>query len=131
MKYIEIEGTFISQLAKDQNRAMLEAYRDRDDKSPEEFSRYYKDIINALKDTPAWGVSGVNKMINQLTDSVRATLTCAKSGKTSAPAHAKLMLRYIDHFGNREVSGGGGTRHKLNPIITEEEFQQLLKGVAA
>ena len=131
MKYIEIEGTFISQLAKDQNRAMLEAYRDRDDKSPEELIRYYKDIINTLKDTPAWGVSGVNDMINKLTDRVRATLTHAKNGKTSAPAQAKSMLRYIDYFGDREVSGRGGQRCKLNPIITEEELQQLLSGVAA
>ena len=102
MKYIEVERTFICQLAKAANRAMLKEYADRDDKSVEEFIRYYFDITNALKCTPAWGVSGVNDMVNKLTNSLRATITNAKKGKTSAPAHAKSMLRYIEYFSDKE-----------------------------
>ena len=129
MKYCEVERTFICQLAKAPNKAMLQAYVDRNDTSPEEFVSYYFDITNALKDTPAWGVSGVNDMVNKLTDSVRATLTHAKKGKTSAPVHAKSMIRYIEYFGDKESYARGGQRCKLMPLITEEELQHLLSEV--
>lgn len=126
MKFCEVEQTFIGQLAKAHNRRMLEAYVARKDKSPEELTNYYKDLIRALYSTPAWGVSGVNKMINELTESVRATLTHAKKGKTSAYAHAAKMLRYIDFYGNETATARYSGRYKLMPLITEEEFQQLL-----
>ena len=126
MKYIEVERTFICQLAKLQNRLMLEAYVSRKDKSSEELTNYYKDIVMALYGTPAWGVSGVNKMINELTDSVRATLTHAKKGKTTAYAHAAKMLRYIDFYGNVEAEVRYCGSYKLQPLLTEEELQQLL-----
>jgi hypothetical protein len=105
---------------------MLEAYVARKDRSPEELTNYYKDIIRTLYNTPAWGVSGVNKMVNELTESVRATLTHAKKGKTSAYAHAAKMLRYVDFYGNETATARYCGRHKLMPLITEEEFQQLL-----
>ena len=130
MKFIELENTFIGQLAKVHNRLMLEGYRDRKNKSLEELINYYNDLIDALKDTPAWGVSGVNKMVNELTESVRATLTHAKKGKTTAYAHAAKMLRYIDFYGNTTAEARYCGRHKLNPIITEEEFKQLLSEAA-
>ena len=41
MKFYEVETTFVCQLGKAKNRAMLEAYRDRKDTSVEEFVRYY------------------------------------------------------------------------------------------
>lgn len=126
MKYVEVERTFICQLAKAHNRAMLQAYIDRNDRSPEEFARYYFDLTNVLMATPAWGVSGVNDMINKLTDSVRATITHAKKGKSSAPAHAKSMIRYVEYYGNMESYARGGQRCMLKPLITEEEFKQLL-----
>ena len=126
MKYIEVENTFICQLGKPEARRMLEAYAARKDKSPEELINYYNDLTNTLKNTPAWGVSGVNKMINELTESVRATLTHAKKGKTSAFAHAAKMIRYIDFYGNETATARYCGRYKLMPLITEEEFQQLL-----
>lgn len=126
MKFYELESTFVCQLGKEQNRTMLEAYKDRKDKSTEEFVRYYLDVINALAKTPAWGVSGVNKMINELTASVRATINHAKNGKSSAPAHAASMLRYIDRFSNAEAEARYCSRHKLQPLLTEEELQQFL-----
>ena len=126
MKFCEVENTFICQLGKPSARRMLEAYKERKDKSVEEFVRYYFDIIKVLRNTPAWGVSGVNKMINELTDSVHATINHAKNGKTSAPAHAAKMLRYIDFYGNETATARYCGRYKLKPLITEEEFQQLL-----
>lgn len=126
MKFKDVENTFICQLGKPEARRMLEAYKDRKDKSFEELTNYYKDLITVLYNTPAWGVSGVNKMINELTDSVRATLTHAKKGKTSAYAHAAKMLRYIDFYGNETAIARYCGRYKLMPLITEEEFQQLL-----
>ena len=126
MKYCEVENTFICQLVKPEARIMLDAYVARKDKSFEELISYYRDLTNAMKNTPAWGVSGVNKMINELTDSVRATLTHAKKGKTSAYAHAAKMLRYVDFYGNETATARYCGKYKLMPLITEEEFQQLL-----
>ena len=126
MKFKEVESTFICQLGKPEARILLEAYKDRKDKSNEELIKYYKDIIMVLRNTPAWGVSGVNKMINELTESVRATLTHAKKGKTTAYAHAAKMLRYIDFYGNENATARYCGRHKLMPLITDKEFQQLL-----
>ena len=126
MRYIEVASTFICQLGKPSARRMLEAYVARKDKSPDELVNYYNDIIGVLRNTPAWGVSGVNKMINELTESVRATLTHAKKGKTSAYAHAAKMLRYVDFYGNATAEARYCGRHALMPIITMKEFQQLL-----
>ena len=130
MKFYEVETTFVCQLGKTQNRAMLEAYRERKDRSTEEFVRYYVDIINALAKTPAWGVSGVNKMINELTASVRATINHTKKGKSSAPAHASSMLRYIDFYSNTEAEARYCGRYKLQPLLTVEELQQFLISAA-
>ena len=130
MKYCEVENTFICQLGKPEARRMLEAYVARKDKSPEELTNYYKDIVMTLYNTPAWGVSGVNKMINELTESVRATLTHAKKGKTSAYAHAAKMLRYVDFYGNETATARYCGKYKLMPLITEDEFQQLLSEAA-
>jgi hypothetical protein len=126
VKFFEAERTWISQLGKPQNRAMLEAYKARKDRSIEEFIKYYIDVINALINTPAWGVSGVNKMINELTDAVRATINYAKNGKTSAPAHANKLLSIIDFYHNEEAIARYCGRYKLKPLITEEELQQFL-----
>ena len=126
MKFKDTDTTFICQLGKPKARRMLEAYVACKDKSFEELISYYNDLTGVLKNTPAWGVSGVNKMINELTDSVRATLTHAKKGKTSAYAHAAKMLRYIDFYGNETATARYCGRYKLKPLITEEEFQQLL-----
>ena len=130
MKFKDVENTFICQLGKPEARRMLEAYVARKDKSPEELTNYYKDLVMALYNTPAWGVSGVNKMINELTESVRATLTHAKKGKTTAYAHAAKMLRYVDFYGNETATARYCGRYKLKPLITEEELQQLLSEAA-
>lgn len=130
MKYCEVERTWICQLSKPEIKAQLEGYRDRKDKSPEEFVRYYKFIISTLSCTPAWGVSGVNKMVNELTSSVRATLVKAKKGKTSAYAHANKMLNYIEHFGDAPAKAKYAGNHKLAALLSAEELEQLLATIA-
>ena len=125
MKFIRVEKTFICQFGKAANKKMLKEYKDRRDGSIEELVRYYKDVVRVLRDTPAWGVSGVNKMINELTASVRATLNNEKRGKTSAYAHANRLLWYIKEFGHKEAYPTYNGRYKLNPIITDEEFRQF------
>ena len=130
MKFYEVEQTWICQLGKESNRAMLHGYINRNDKSIEEFVRFYFDVINALKNTPAWGISGVNKKINELTDLVRATAIHAKKGKSSAPAQAKKLLNHIDFRCNEEAEARYCGNHKLKPLFTEEEFQQLLSEAA-
>ena len=125
MKFCELETTYIGQFSKPQNKALLEAYKERSDRSPAELKRYYVDVVTILANSKAWGVSGVNKMINELTAAVRATLYKAKSGKTSAPAHANKMLNCIKHFGDTEVVARYCGRHKLDPLLTEEELELL------
>jgi hypothetical protein len=104
---------------------MLEGYKTRRDKSGAELARYYRDIVNALVDTPAFGVSGVNKMLNELTEKVRATLMHAKKGKTSAYAHANWLLNQLDFFGNEDARACYKGRYKLAPLLTPEELLQL------
>jgi hypothetical protein len=125
MKLKEVEQTYICQFNKPNNRAMLESYVARKDRSNKELINYYTDVINTLSNTPAWGVSGVNKMINELTDSVRATLTKAKCGKTSAYAHANKILNTINIFGNKQANAQYRGYHKLQPILTVEELEAL------
>ena len=126
MKFNQVENTYICQLSKPQNKQMLEGYKARRDGSGAELARYYRDIISALKDTPAYGVSGVNKMLNELTDKVRATLIGAKKGKTSAYAHANMLLYKLEYFGNEEAKPCYKGNYKLAPLLTEDELQSLL-----
>ena len=126
MKFTEVETTFVCQFSKPHNRAMLEGYKARKDKSGKELANYYVDVVKALSGTPAYGVSGVNKMLNELTTSVRATLNKEKKGKTSAYAHAAKLLRYVDFYGNTEADARYNGRYKLAPLLTEEELQLLM-----
>ncbi len=130
MKFNEAERTWICQLGRPEIRVELEGYRDRNDKSHEELIRYYRFITSTLKCTPAWGVSGVNKMVNELTASVIATLTRAKKGKTSAYAHAARLLRYIDFYSNTEAEARYCGNYKLKHVLTETELNQLLEAAA-
>lgn len=125
MKLNQVENTYICQLSKPQNKAMLEGYKTRRDKSGAELARYYKDVVSALKDTPAYGVSGVNKMLNELTYKVRATLVGAKRGKTSAYAHAGWLLNQLEFFGNEEAKACYKGHYKLAPLLSDTELQQL------
>lgn len=125
MKFKHLETTFICQFSKPENKAILEGYKTRRDKSGKELAQYYRDVVDMLIDTPAFGVSGVNKMLNELTASVRATLNREKRGKTSAYAHANKLLTYIKHFGNEEVKPSFKGKYKLASMLTNEELQQL------
>lgn len=126
MKFSQVEATFVCQLGKPHNKAMLEGYSKRKDRSVKELAQYYIDVINALKDTPAWGVSGVNRMVNELTAACRATFAKAKKGKISASAHANKLLRYIEYFEAQEAEPRYNGRYKLAPILTEKELKQLI-----
>ena len=125
MKFNQVENTYICQFSKPENRKMLEGYKLRRDKSGAELARYYRDVVKALSDTPAFGVSGVNKMLNDLTDKVRATLVGAKKGKTSAYAHAGWLLNQLDYFGNEDARACYKGRYKLAHLLTAEELLQL------
>lgn len=125
MKYNQIEATYICQLNKPENRKMLEGYKARRDKSGKELAQYYRDLFKALENTPAFGVSGVNKMLNDLTEKVRATAAKAKRGKVSAFAHAGWLLSQLDFFGETECTARYCGRYKLAPVLSEAELAQL------
>ena len=126
MTFTQVENTFICQLNKPNNKEFLKDFVARRDSSCTELVRYYKEIISRLSCTPAWGVNGVNKMVNELRDSVVAKLTNAKKGKTTAWAHAKKMLAYIERFGEQEVKPYYKEKCVLIPPLTDEELLELL-----
>ena len=121
----QIESTYICQLSKPQNKKVLEEYSAHRDKSGAELANYYKDIINMLYGTPAWNVSGVNKMINELTGHVRATLNRAKKGKTTAYAQANIMLGKLKEFEHQEAHKIYEPRQNLCPLLTVDELMEL------
>ena len=125
MKFSQVETTWVYQLNKPENRTVLEGYKSRKRKSGKELSSYYRDVISMLQNTEAWGVSGVNKFVNELSDKVRATLTKAKNGKTSAYAHARTTLAKIDEFKNKSCKPTYRGRYVLKPLVTEAELQAL------
>ena len=126
MIFTQAEHTFICQLNKPDNKKFLMDYAARGDGSCTELVRYYKEIISRLSCTSAWGVNGVNKMVNKLRDSVVANLTNAKKGKTTAWAHAKKMLVYIEHFVEQEAKPYYKEKCMLVPPLTDEELLELL-----
>lgn len=125
MKLKEVETTYICQLNKPKNRAVLESFRDSGDRSPKRLAQCYRFLVETLSPTPAWGISGVNKMMNETTACVRATLNKAKKGKTSAPALARKLLSIIDYCGDDIAVNKYRGRYKLDPILTTEELEAL------
>lgn len=126
MIFTQVEKTFICQLNKPDNKKFLMDFAARKDSSCTELVRYYKELINRLSTTPAWGVGGVNKMLNELRAAVVAKLTNAKKGKTTAWAHAKKMLNCIERFGNEEAKPYYKEKRVLIPPLTDEELLELL-----
>ena len=125
MKFKECENTFICQLNKPVDRARLEMYRNTKDKSGKQLANYYRDIVKMLAYTPAWGVSWVNKMMNELKVNIYAMKNKEKTGKTSAYAHAGKMLNMVDHFKDLECEAKYNGRYKLQPLLTEQELKEL------
>lgn len=126
MTYRDCEGTYVCQLNKPQNRAILEGYATRCIKGPVEFSNMYLDVINMVKHTAAWGKPGTNKMLNKLTNHVTATLHNAKSGKSSAFRQAKDLLKTVDWYINTPAIPKYEPPCKLVPLLTETEINELL-----
>lgn len=126
MTFRDCEGTYICQLNKPQNRAVLEGYVKRHIKGKEEFSNMYLDVINMVKHTAAWGKPGTNKMLNKLTNYVTATLHDAKSGKSSAFKQAADLLNSVDWHVNMTAISKYAPPCKLIPLLTEKEINELL-----
>ena len=104
MKNNEVPQMWICQMNKHDNKEFLKEVAERKDSSCEELVRYYKELIRRLINTPAWGVNGVNKMVNELRGSVIAKLANAKKGKTTAWAHAKKLLNRISDYGEQDAA---------------------------
>ena len=124
MKFNEVEQTYVCQFNKPENQEMLKGYVARQDKSGAELAKFYMDVVNALAGTPAWGVAGVNKMLNKLTATVRATLNKEKRGKSSAPAQARTLLSDVAYWAEKEATPKYN-RCKLDTLLTAEELVRL------
>ena len=127
----DLAGTYVGQLNKPTNKATLEWYVKEGDRSPHTFASYYFWLIGALQDTPAWGKPKTITMVNELTRSVRATLTGAKTGKSSAPAHANKMLNKIAWCSKKPATGNTWGTEELEPLLKPDEVERLLAMCAA
>lgn len=127
----QVSTTYVGQLNKPANRIILEGYRNSKDRSPETFAHYYFEIIEMLYHTPAWGRPKTNLMINDLTAKVRASLAGAKKGKSSASAHAGTLLSTIDWCAKTPAAGTRWFPVALDPLLSREEVDSMLKFCAA
>jgi len=126
MTYADIEGMYLTQLGKPENYAKLEAYKADNDKSGAKFAQYTLDLFSMVRGTPAWGKPGTNKMLNKVLDHARAIMHKAKTGQTSAHAHAGKLIRSINYHKDMEASVSYWVPVKLLPELSEEELQLLM-----
>lgn len=121
----DIESTYIHQFCKPGNREILRGFRDRKDYSAQEFVRFYAFLRNTLEGTPAWGKPGVNALVNEVDTSLRATLTRAKTGKSSAPKFANKILNTISYHGYNDRMPTYASC-SLQPLLTRQDVEKLL-----
>lgn len=124
MKLIDVEQTYICQCNK--HKDTLERYAANKNDTYTDLLKYYKDIQLILRNTPAYGVSGVNKMMNELKHAIEATRDNAKKGKTSAHAHANKILNLIKMIGNDEADCKYKGNYKLESPIPIEELDKMI-----
>lgn len=126
MKFKDIEGTYICQLNKPANRAMLEYYKQQRTKSPALWADFWRDLVAALINTPAWDVSGVNKMLMEAAGIMHAHLVGAKKNRISVYAFAGQLLYKIDSYKDQEAPKCFSPRtYKWPPVVTEEDLLAL------
>ena len=126
----DIPTTWMHHLNKPDNRKILEDINKAKDKRPEALVDLYKFVRDTLRPTKCWNVSGVNELMNIMTAEVKATLTGAKRGKSSASVRAGRLLWVIDEYGNNPArTSYNKERHDLQPILTDDELDQLLAAV--
>lgn len=129
MRLIDVEQTYICQCNK--HRDILEKYAANKNDTFKDLLKYYKDIQLMIINTPAYGVSGVNKMLNELTNAVNATRNHEKKGKTSAHAHANKILNLIRMKGNEEADFRYKGNYKLEPVIPISELDKMIAELEA
>jgi hypothetical protein len=127
LKLCQIPSTWIYHFCKPENLKKLEGFAANKKDDVEDFVNFYYWVISVLEGTPAWGVSGVNRKINEITDALYATLTNAKNGTSSAHGQAGKLLNIIK-FHKDKIATPKSTydRCELKPLLTNEEINELL-----
>lgn len=126
----QLPTTWMHHFGKPENKAKLKAFSLDKVKGLEPLLSFYRWCISVVYDTPAWNVSGVNEKINEITDSIIAHATNAKTGKKSAYRLANDMLNIMDYHYNRPAYNNWKPHVELKPILTDEMIQQLLSEAA-
>lgn len=124
LKLCEVPTTWIHWLSKPENMDRLVEYANCGDKSPAKLGECYTFLVCTLQPTPAWNVSGVNKMINEVGDGAIAVLERRKKGKTSAPAVAKKLLASIKWYGQTKADPHYYGNYKLR-LLTPQQLDAL------
>ena len=125
MKVKDLETHWICQLSKLDTYKTIECFVNSTIKTYVGLHDYYITIISALCHSPAWGYSSTNRLVNELTDACRAVLNHEVSGKTSAPAHARKLLRIIKHRGEEEITKSYTGNCELKPLLSIAELDKL------
>jgi hypothetical protein len=125
MQLKDVESTYICQFCKPGKRDILRGFKNRKDYSVQEFVRLYNFVRDTLEGTPAWGKPGVNELMNEMDTSLRASLTHAKVGKSSAPKYANKILNTISYHGYTDRHPTYG-KCELKPLLTSREINELL-----
>lgn len=133
MTLCELEGTYVGQLNKPENMAVLKAIAEDHDKSIEKLAAFDLWLINTLRPTAAWGKPKTNMMINELIAQTKATIAGAKKGKTSAYAAAKRLINKVNWCRTKEAYAS----HPYNPGLPfdfaafEEQLLAIVTEAAA
>ena len=122
----QLPTTWMHHFGKPENKVKLEAFGTNKVKGLEPLQEFYRWCISVVEGTPAWNISGVNEMINAITDSIIAQATNAKTGKKSAYRLANDMLNTINYHYDRPAYNNWKPHVELKPILTDEMIQQLL-----
>ncbi len=123
----QLSTTWMHHFGKPENKTKLKAFSADKVKGLEPLVRFYRWCISVVYGTPAWNVSGVNEKINEITDSIIAHTTNARTGKKSAYRLANDMLNIMNYHYNRPAHNINWERVELKPILTDEMIQQLLE----
>jgi hypothetical protein len=123
----QLPTTWMHHFGKPENKAQLRTFSSEKVKGLEPLIRFYRWCISVVDGTPAWNVSGVNEKINEITDSIMAHITNAKTGKKSAHRLANDMLNTMAYHYDRPAYNNWKPHVVLKHILTDEEIQQLIE----
>lgn len=134
MTLTALSNTYVGQLIKPENMAMLKTTAKDKDRSIKKLAAFTLWLINTLRPTPAWGKPKTNMMINDVVSKTKATIDLVNSGfkgikgTTSAYALANVLINKVNWCSTQEAAGG----RPYNPGLPTDlaDFEKQLSDIA-